>query len=509
MKRLFLSALIALFGLGIASAQDQEKLMNIQETTEGIGIYPCGDRHEAMVQFVTSDLPPLVFESTHDVELNLTIDSVAGKTTYSIVFITQAPGVDYSGRRLTIKAPGFQDYRMSLPLQDKQKFEYTISDPYSRLRSPFFIYLEKAQEAFKNNEYRTAKDNYELSRYCPEFIADSTNILEHIIICDSMMQWSEDALQAEHFHKYSQASEIYRKMLRYNSSDMLRQQLFSAQLNFTEDCEALLRLGQTYLEQGEYERSQDMYNQVIDNDCTSYTQEATTQLSIVRKALLRRNDHARTLMAAWSPDMFGLSWGNYYRSRSHGWYGTIMISPDLIKFASMKSFVKGTLNTEGLDKLNLNSDDLSNKFTHENLISDSKNHGKKYPKDNKFDYEASVAVGCSWHIYEPLFIHFGIGYHGGGFDEFDSDKFKKAINDKGHAEVSLNDPSTWTTKFKNDYSKVNWFNGAAPEIGIVLKYWRAAVKVTYQYTYWINENDMEDFCKNNTGKIQLGIGFCW
>ena len=170
MKKLFTSHValhnVALVGMLMMSAtalfgQDNLKLLNVQETTSGYGVYPCGDRHEAMVQFVTLEPFGLTFESTHETQsqMNITVDSIAGKKTYSIVFVTQEPGRDYSNRRLTIRVPGFQDYRMPLPLKDKQLFEYTVSDPYSVLRSPFFNYLEKAQESFNNSEYQKAKDN--------------------------------------------------------------------------------------------------------------------------------------------------------------------------------------------------------------------------------------------------------------------------------------------------------------------------------------------------------------
>lgn len=494
-----LSLILSLFIGLMFSANAQEKILNVQETTEGIGVHPCGDRHEAMVQFVTSEPFQLAFESTHDNDLDITVDSVAGKKTYSIIFITQAPGQDYSGRRLIIKVAGFQDYRLPLPLQDKQKFEYTVTDPYSKLRSPFFIYFERAQEDFRDGNYQAAKDSYELCRYCPEFSNDSVNILNHISICDSMMVWNNQALQAENFHQYKKAEEYYGQMLRYNSSDFIRQQLFTTRANFASDCQALANMGQTYFGQDNYERAQDMYEQIVENGCNEYSQEAATMLTSIRKAKMRRDDHARSLMAVWSPNMWGISWGNYYRSRANGWYGTLMLNAKAIELLSQRTYPKGNVTKDENNKYNIK---------YEDLVSDPKlNLGNYYPSDNKLDYEVSFSVGCSWHIWEPIFFHFGLGYHGGGFDTFDPEGFEKGLKDD--SSIKFEDPNTWSTNFKNDYARVNWFNGVAPEAGIVLKYWRAEIKFTYQYTYWVNNSKYKDFLNKNTNNVQLGIGFCW
>lgn len=495
MKKILSLLLFAGFVFG---ANAQEKILNVQETTEGIGVHPCGDRHEALVQFVTSEPFGLEFESTHDNELDVTVDSVAGKKTYSIVFVTQAPGQDYSGRRLIIKAVGFQNYRLPLPLQDKQKFEYTVSDPYSKLRSPFFQYFERAQEDFREGNYQTAKDNYELCRYCPEFVNDSTNILNHILICDSMMQWNNDAMQAENFHQFKKAAEFYGKMLRYNSNDFIRQQLMNTQTNFMQDCQALANMGQTYFDQDNFERAQQMYEQIVENGCNEYSREASSMLSTIRKAKMRRDDHARTLMVAWSPNMFGLSWGNYYRSRANGWYGTFMFNVPLIEMLSKKSYPKGEVREISQDEYIMDYEDMTKNDKTDNY----------YPSDNKLKYEAMFAIGSSWHIWEPIFVHFGVGYHGGGYDTFNGSKFQSALKDNEFKDFNLLNQEKWSDKFRNKASEINWYNGVAPELGIVLKYWRAAIKVTYQYTFWL-DTENKDFLNKNTSKVQLGVGFCW
>ena len=61
----------------------------------------------------------------------------------------------------------------------------------------------------------------------------------------------------------------------------------------------------------------------------------------------------------------------------------------------------------------------------------------------------------------------------------------------------------------NDYAKKNIFGGGDLEAGIVLKYFRVALKFTYRRTFWAYTGDYKDFCKENANNFQFGVGFCW
>ena len=495
MKRL-LASLVASFKVAVVClsmmsavtlfGQDNLKLLNVQETTSGYGVYPCGDRHEAMVQFVTLEPFGLTFESTHDTQsqMNITVDSIAGKKTYSIVFVTQEPGRDYSNRRLTIRVPGFQDYRMPLPLKDKQLFEYTVSDPYSVLRSPFFTYLEKAQESFNNSEYQKAKDNYELCRYCPEYLNDTANILQHIQLCDSMLLWYNQAVEADHFFRYHEASNAYSKLLIYDGSEKLRQALYSAQRNFDRDCEAMVNLGLKELDEGHLDRASQLFNQVIDNSCTRFAKQANENLDVIRKERLRRDSHSSTFILEWSPqnDMFGFTSGSFYNNKAYGWYFTLMGNEAFIEHFTAR--VKGEYK-DGV-------------FKYEKEWTQKGNDDLKSP--DKLEYEACFSTGPTWHIWLPIYIHAGFGGHYGGFFSFDEEEYDSDVKfNKYNPEKMI----------PNDYTKKNIFGGGDLEAGIVLKYFRVALKFTYRRTFWAYTGDYKDFCKENVNNFQFGVGFCW
>ncbi len=484
MKRILSTALAIVACATIANAQENLKLLNVQETTQGLGVYPCGDRHEAMVQFVTSEPFGLTFESTHDRpdQMQITMDSIAGRKTYSLIFVTQEPGKDFSNRRLTIRVPGFQDYRIPLPLKDKQLFEYTVSDPYSVLRSPFFNYLEKAQEHFNNSEYQKAKDNFELCRYCPEYLNDTANILQHIQLCDSMLLWYNQAVEADHFFRYHEAVTAYSKLLVYDGNEKLRQSMYAAQRNFDRDCEAIINIGLKEMEAGHLDRADQLLNQVIDNGCTRYAKQASDNLEIVHKSKLRKDSHSRTLLFEFGPQnkMFGFTFGDFYANKAYGWYVSLLGNGNLF------DFIEGAEVEGQLDLL------PSPHFNYKDDTYENDDITKIYPK--KMKYELNFALGSSWHIWMPIYIHAGVGYHLGGFDKFD---YKEA--------ASIKDPKN----FNKDCTSTKLFHGVAPEAGIVLKYFRAALKFTYNYTIWTNKGDYKEFCDDNVSGFKVGIGFCW
>lgn len=504
--------------LSIGVLQAQLKTLSVKLNTQaGIGVYPCGDnRHEAMVQFVTKEPFELAFKSNLDAELNLTCDSLAGTKTYSIVFITQAPGEDFSYRRLTIMTPGFEDYLLMLPLKDKQKFVYDVSDPYSQLRNPFYVNMERAQEVYQRGNYHYAKDIFQLCKTCPEYEDNAEMVEEHIARCDSMMKWYDEALTHGHFARYRAEAECWGKMMQYSDDAQLRTNLFAAQTNFTNDCEALYRMAGNALNDNNLEKAKVYYQEIIDNGCSYYLSEATDALAQIRKTEVRKNDHSRTLMVVASGNMYGLSWGNYYVSRPAGWYGTFMFNKQDIDLLTGKTYVKGGFKNSfdnysyGVNVLTLQEVE-SHEFRRENMEADAdKNLGRYVPKDGKLDFEAMLAFGGSWHVWEPIFVHCGIGYHGGGFCDFSESLFLDACQSAAKDQsFSLNNSKTWGSDFKHDYTKHYWFHGVAPEVGIVLKYWRLAVKFSYQYTMWFDDRNYEEFLDDNYNRFQFGVGFCW
>ncbi|MBQ0056233.1 MAG: hypothetical protein KBT20_01140 [Bacteroidales bacterium] len=534
MKKIFSILAAALMLVPSAYAQ---KLLSVEETTEGIGIYPCGERHEAMVQFVTHESFGLDFDSNYDSELDIHLDSVAGTKTYSIVFVTQAPGVDYSGRRITIKAPGFKGYTLPLNLKDKQKFEYTVSDPYSALRSPYFVYQEKGNDLFYNAQYQGAKDCYEMIKACPEYQLNKESVDEHIAMCDSMVEWSAKALELEHFAKFSDATDMYYKMYRYNSSnEALRSRIAATRQMYLDDCEAEFTLAEHYMDINKVNEAKACYQRIIDKKCNNRIVEATAALANIERKQNKSKESARCLFYDFGPNQaIGLTFAQCYQSarRSSG-YITVRTNASAFSMMSGKSSVNGTITGEwptlskigtGNEELlrsafDLESGTLKWKYDDDSYKSIYDESGDEAlaadpsyyaPKD--FDFEASMSFGWTVRIWRYFFAHLGVGYHGGGFYTFDRDAAARNIVKEYKSSKNTfdytSDFNDWDDELRNKCMKTNWFNGVAPEAGLIVKVWHVNVKATYQYSYWLNDNGFKKFCEDNTGKLYFGVGFNW
>ena len=58
-------------------------------------------------------------------------------------------------------------------------------------------------------------------------------------------------------------------------------------------------------------------------------------------------------------------------------------------------------------------------------------------------------------------------------------------------------------------TEAKWFNGTDMEAGLIFKIWHMNLKGTFQYTYWINDNNYTDFLKDNRMRFFVGLGFNW
>lgn len=518
MKRLLL--FLTLF-LCITSYVNAQKMLSVEETTEGIGVHPCGDRHEALVVFHCKEPFDLVFDSNYDRELAIECDSVAGVKSYKIVLVTMAPGIDYSGRRLTIKAPGFHNYVLPLNLHDKQKIEYTVSDPYSLLRSPFFLYQEKGNEKFLSGEYQAAKDYYLMVKACPEYESNPETIDEHLALCDSMIDWSAKALECEHFGRYREAYSLYSKMLRVNSeNEDIQNNISQCMKKYNTDCDTEFTLAEHYLDQNDLLKARDCYQRVIDKEC--YNKElAAQELSNIESLIHKKQTHARCFMYDFGTNLpIGFTYAVCHEDRRGGYFSVRMNMADFDLLAK-KSYVEGAFNPSVVNGINWKSNsDIPNlvaDYSDDEIFQLDENEyekneeGKMMPKD--LDFEATISAGWVLNIWKPLYIHFTpFSYHGGGFYTFDRTSMSKAVLDletDERAELT-GDWDEWSTSLRNKSSKANWYNAVAPEVGLIVKYWRVCAKLTYQYNYWLGIDDKyEDFFDDNIHKVYFGVGFCW
>lgn len=501
--RKFFSLLFVLIPLS-AAAQDL-KLLNVEEDTEGgIGVYPCGERHEAMVQFVTSEAFGLEFRSNYDKELQVTMDSVAGKKTYSIVFVTQAPGVSYDGRRLTVMAQGFRNHVMTLNLRDKQKFVYNVSDPYSALRSPFFVYQDKGNDLFYQGQYQGAKDCYLMIRVCPEYQMNKESIDDRIQICDSMIMWSTQALKYEKFAQYQEAIELYYKMLLYNSGNSkISEMIGHCSAAYSNDCINEFTLAEHYMDMGQTDLARASYQRIVDKKCTSYLAEATAALNNLQRHDNKVSQHARCLFYDFGGNLpIGFTYAQCYtQNRRSSGYITFRMNPSDVRSLMGTGSVDGVLSKNSKDELS---------FAYKDAYTEN---SEGYDQPKEMDFETSLSFGWTIRLWKYIFMHLGTGYHGGGFYTFNASAAKDAIthwSEKHPQFDAAKDPfDSWDKELRHDCMDSNWFNGVVGETGLIAKVWRLNAKVTYQQTLWLNKGHYKDFLEDQGGKVYVGLGFNW
>lgn len=517
-----LATTILVMTTGPLSTQAQDlKILNVEEDTEnGIGVHPCGDRHEAMLQFVTYEPFALGFRSNYDPDLKVEVDSAAGKKTYSIVLVTQAPGVNYDGRRLTILAPGFRPHRMTLNLRDKQKFVYTVSDPYSALRSPYFILQEQGNTHFYNGQYQRAKDTYQMLRTCPEYEINRETIDERITLCDSMIQWNAEALQKLQFAQFADAADLYTKMYFYNSANEdLMKQIVACRKSYRDDCQNEYILAEHYMDINQVELAKASYQRIIDKRCTDHISEATAALNNIRKHELKQQLHARCLFLELGQNLpFGFTYAQCYDTerRSSG-YISLHFNQSVIGLISGKNTVEGSFYGSWPDYTLPDRDYINRLGTYgSNSLEERWTYGKEYAGEighehpNKLDYEAALSFGWTINIWRYFYTHIGVGYHGGGFNTFDFNEAPKHIADSRNGDIPQATPfNDWPNDLRRSCTRANWFNGADLEGGLIFKIWHMNLKATVQYTYWMPDNTYEKFLEDNNLRYYLGLGFNW
>lgn len=109
-----LTVLIAATLVLNANAQNQLKDLRVTNITPELSVYPCGDRHEALVILRCQEPFDLVLSSNYDANLDLSVTTEGPEKVYSIVFKTKEEGTSFKGRQLSIVADGFKKHYIPL-----------------------------------------------------------------------------------------------------------------------------------------------------------------------------------------------------------------------------------------------------------------------------------------------------------------------------------------------------------------------------------------------------------
>ena len=162
-----------------AQRESQLKNLTITNITPELSVYPCGDRHEAQVILRCQEPFDLVLASNYDANLDLSVTQEGPEKVYSIVFKTKEEGTSFKGRQLSIVAEGFKKHYIPLNLNDKEKLEFLVSDPYSKLRSLFYTATDEGLSLMSDGYYDAAIDKFRILQIIWKSISSNVKLLRN------------------------------------------------------------------------------------------------------------------------------------------------------------------------------------------------------------------------------------------------------------------------------------------------------------------------------------------
>ena len=442
-----------LLGLISNFAFGQKPLLIEDITPEG-SIWPCEDRHEALVEIRCNENFELEFKSNLDDELPITRVMEGTTTIYRIVFITFREGVSYKKRTLSIIAPTYDQLSLSLgDLQEKTKRVYLVSDPNSSLRSVFYISQDQAFTYFTQGEYHQAEGCYYKAKSCAEYAEQPKIVDDGISLCEKMITLTNRADSLEKAANFSELIAVLRQMQTQNpTNEPLKDRLTSAVTKLNARSNSLYGLGKDAYEKGLYEEAKEYFESLlalnVDNEFM--VDDAQKALLSIKTILANRYNRVHTFFYQYDKNRpFGFTTASC-KPKGTGAYLTVNVNKSAIDLVAQKAPVQ--------------SDTLC------------------------LDFEAGASIGMTVPLYQfkdkndkPLFGFWAFGtifgYNGGGYKDMDG--------------------------------KINWYHSVTPEIGIIARVWRFAINYKYQYRYPILTQDSDIERLMGGSRHSFGIGFTW
>lgn len=455
MKIRLILCLIALFEGFYAFPQEKLHKLSVKDITPELSVYPCQNRPEALVVIHCPENFELEFKSNVDKELNITRSQEGNEKTYSIVFKTREEGTTFSGRVLTIIAPSFNNAYLMLNLKEKEKKEYLVSDPYSDLRSMFYISLDKGHELFSEGMYLQAKDQYNKAKQCPEYFEEEHSVDEQMSLCDSMILWTQIVDTAEARGDIYKAKNYLALMTNKNSNcSTLRERHYNMAMSYNTRCNADMITGEKYMLDKYYDKAKAVYQNAVAMR-NPRTAEAELKLHEIEKITYNKTHKARTFMYQYTENRpIGLMYAKCMPTKASGYFSLSM-------------------NKQSFDLL-FNTNTLYEKPL--------------------LDYEVGISAGWTIPIFRSYVFAFftPFSYTCGGYSS-------EGVDDDGNI---ITEPASFLDQ------KIHLYHAVSPEVGLIAKYWHVALSYKYQYRYWIGDCDgLRDML--GTSKHTIGIGVSW
>ena len=454
------------------AAQNESQLKNLTITniTPELSVYPCGDRHEAQVILRCQEPFDLVLASNYDANLDLSVTTEGPEKVYSIVFKTKEEGTSFKGRQLSVVAEGFKKHYIPLNLNDKEKLEFLVSDPYSKLRSLFYTATEEGISLMSDGLYDAAIDKFRIAMQCPEYPDTPNHLEEYIKVSETLKEWTAQAAQYAENEDYYNARMIYMNILRENPNCVVIRELYAdANENFNRVSKHDMEVAQAYYETKRYEEARALYEHAIAQN-NPQSAQAGINLADIKLRRYKKDNHTRSLSYIYDKNApIGLMTASLKPDKSGGYFSF--------------GFDKGCI-----DLLSQNTDPVT-EF-------DPTTKSVIVPAEPM--YQATVSAGWTLRLYTQgkeeyipkvwaLITPFG--YAGGGY----------------YSKIDVRAENASEPDYEESY---HLMHALAPEVGVAVRIWRVVLSYRYQYRYMLNK---EYPVSDELGKARnlLGIGICW
>ncbi|MBR4811413.1 MAG: tetratricopeptide repeat protein [Bacteroidaceae bacterium] len=453
-----------------AQSESQLKNLTITNITPELSVYPCGDRHEALVILRCQEPFDLILASNYDANLDLSVTQEGPEKVYSIVFKTKEEGTSFKGRQLTVVAEGFKKHYIPLNLSDKEKLEFLVSDPYSKLRSLFYTATEEGISFMSDGQYDAAIDKFRIAMQCPEFTEVENHLEDYIVKCDTLKSWTARAAQYSENEDYFMARSVYMNILRENPNCQIARELYTdANENFNRVSAHDMQVAQAYYETKRYEEARALYEHAIAQN-NPQSAQAGINLADIKLRRYKKDNHTRSLSYVFEKNApIGLMTANLKPDKTSGYFAF--------------GFDKGCI-----DILSKNADPVT---------ALDATTGKVIPPAQPM-YQASVNAGWTLRLYtqgkeeyipKVWALLSPFGYATGGY----------------YSKINISGENATEPEYEESY---HMMHAIAPEAGVAIRIWRVVLSYRLQYRYMLNK---EKPVSDELGKTRnmLGIGICW
>ena len=462
--RIILASVAVALAIGV-NAQNQLKELRVTNITPELSVYPCGDRQEALVVLRCQEPFDLILSSNYDADLNLSVTTEGPEKVYSIVFKTKEEGTSFKGRQLTVVAEGFKKHYIPLNLNTKEKLEFLVSDPYSKLRSLFYTATEAGVSFMTDGMYDEAIDQFNIAKQCPEYPETENHLDTYIEQCENLKKMTATAKMFMDNEDYYNARQTYLDMMRENPNCSLIRELYSdANEQFNRVSRHDMEVAQEYFDTKRYEEARELYEHAIAQN-NPQSAQAGINLAAINLKRYKSDNHTRSLSYVYEPNCnIGLMAASLKPDKTGGYFSF--------------GFDKGSIDilSKNIDPITV-ADYTPLKPMYQAMISAGWTLRIYTSNDNEF-------IPKVWLLMTPF------SYAGGGFYT------KIPTQESGSSSEAQYDES------------YHWMNALAPEAGIAVRVWRVILSYRYQYRYLLN---MEKPASDNLGQSRnlLGIGICW